>query len=33
MTGHAGGFNAGGDGESFRQYDDIDTTAIQQWIA
>jgi hypothetical protein len=27
-----GGFTADGDGESFRQYPDIDTTPIQQWI-
>lgn len=27
-----GAFNAGGDGEEFTLYQDIDTTAIEQWI-
>lgn len=27
-----GAFGPGGDGESFRQYDDIDVAPIQQWI-
>jgi len=27
-----GGFNAGGDGDEWTEYDEIDTTAIEQWI-
>jgi hypothetical protein len=28
-----GGFNAGGDGDCYRKYDDIDLSAVEQWIA
>jgi len=27
-----GGWNAGGDGESWREYPDVDLSAIEQWI-
>lgn len=27
-----GGWNRGGDGSGYQKYDDIDTTAIEQWI-
>ena len=29
---HGGGFTAYGDGDGWREYDDIDTSAIEQWI-
>ena len=29
---HGGGFTSGGDGEAWREYDDVDLSAVEHWI-